>query len=118
MRNVGDERREGPRAADADQDMSDGENEDIGREARGDEADAEEERGDDQRREDAETVDQPADGDGADAEADHGERVGQRRVRPATPKSACTAGSATTKAHMPTLPMVPSSTATNSRSQA
>ena len=36
----------------------------------------------------------------------------------AMPKSACTAGSATTKDHMPTLPMVPSTSATASRIQA
>ena len=36
----------------------------------------------------------------------------------AMPKSACTAGSATTNDHMPTLPMVPSTSATASRIQA
>ena len=35
-----------------------------------------------------------------------------------TPKSACTAGSATTNDHMPMLPMVPSASAMPSRSQA
>ncbi len=36
----------------------------------------------------------------------------------ATPNSACTAGSTTGTDHMPTLPMVPSTTAATSRSQA
>ena len=36
----------------------------------------------------------------------------------AMPKSACTAGRATTNDHMPTLPMVPSRSATASRIQA
>ena len=36
----------------------------------------------------------------------------------ATPNSACTAGSTTGTDHMPTVPMVPSTTATASRNQA
>ena len=52
----------------------------FGREARGDEADAQQERAGDDGADDAEAVDQPADGDGADAEADHGQRVGQRGI--------------------------------------
>ena len=78
----------------------------VGSASSEDVAERHEDRAPGQRWQDAEAVRQPADRDAADHEADHSERVGQEAPARCTPKSACTAGSATAKDHRPTQPSV------------
>ena len=80
VRDVGDQRREARRAADADQQVGDGEPKEARRQSRRDEGQTEGQRRPDHRHHDAEAVDQPADEHGAAAEAQHRQRVGQGRI--------------------------------------
>ena len=91
----------------------------LGDEAGADIADAE--RGDPEqdRRNDAEAVGEPAKQGVAEGESRPSPWCkGSEASARVAPKSACTAGKATTNDHMPTLPTVPSTSATPSRSQA
>jgi hypothetical protein len=80
VRDVRDQGREGSGAADADQEVREGEHRQARRQSRGDEPSTQKERTGDERGDDAQPVDQAADGGSAESKAEHRERVGERSV--------------------------------------
>ena len=80
MRDVGHQRPEGRRAAEADQALRDARPaRDSARQSDAEIAEAQRQRAEQQRRGDAEAVGEPSHDDAAAGKADHGQRIGQRR---------------------------------------